>query len=561
MLRVDNLSVAFSDTTVLKSLSFTLGIGESLGIVGESGSGKSISALSLLGLLPSGAKIISGSAQMEVSGKVIDLVPGISQTFSNVRGNLIAMVFQEPMTSLNPSMRCGKQVLEAIELHQNLAYKEGKKRCIELFQEMQLPDPDKVYRSYPFQLSGGQKQRVMIAMALAGNPKLLIADEPTTALDVTVQKEILSLLKEVKKKRGMGLIFISHDLGVISEITQKLLVLKDGVMVENGTTHSLLSKPKHPYTQGLVACRPPLSSRPNRLVTIQDYINNSSKADYPNITENEWNALNSTIFSKKPILEVEGLTVLYITSRNLLGKPTKTFCAVNNLTFNLFPGETLGLVGESGSGKTTLGRAILGLTEISGGRIVYQGVNTSNMSKDQRKSFRREVQLVFQDPFASLNPRHTIGEALMEPIKYHGLMFEKKNIQRKVLDLLDMVSLPSDSFYRYPHEFSGGQRQRIAIARALALNPKVIVCDEMVSALDVSIQAQILNLLNQLKAELGLTYIFISHDLSVVKYMSNRIMVMQQGSMEEFGLSDHVYSNPQSNYTRKLIDSIPGRVS
>ena len=555
ILDVTKLSVAFGSTIVLHDLSFSLGRGESLGIVGESGSGKSITALSLMGLLPPGAKVLSGNANFYPSNSdpqdLVNLNPNSNRA---LRGKHLAMIFQEPMTSLNPSMRCGRQVEEALTLHQ-LQGKDVKRRCISLFGEMQIPDPEKAYRSYPHELSGGQKQRVMIAMALAGNPSLLIADEPTTALDVTVQKEIINLLNHIVSERGMSLIFISHDLGVIAEVTQRMLVLKDGELVESGSTSELLTAPNHPYTKGLIACKPPLNSRPIELPTVQQFLSDkvSRKPE-----ERDMGKENAELYLQEPILSVKDVEVDYVLKRNFTGKPVKVFRAVDNLSFNLYPGETLGLVGESGCGKTTLGRAILGLVHHQKGQITYGGKGAKEFSGQELARFRREVQLVFQDPYSSLNPRHTIGQAILEPITFHKLAKNREYAQDRVFELLQKVSLPVDSYYRYPHEFSGGQRQRIAIARALAVNPRVLVCDEMVSALDVSIQAQILNLLNGLKRDFGLTYIFISHDLSVVKYMSNRMLVMQNGKAVEFGLADNIYYSPESEYTKRLIAAIPG---
>ena len=555
ILDVSTLSVAFGSSTVLNDLSFTLGKGQSLGIVGESGSGKSITALSLMGLLPPGAKITSGKAVFShCAESEVDLTNLSDDNHRHLRGKYLAMIFQEPMTSLNPSMRCGRQVEESIALHQHITPKELKRKCLSLFEEMQITDPAKAYKSYPHQLSGGQKQRVMIAMGLAGNPMLLIADEPTTALDVTVQKEIINLLNRIVDDRGMSLIFISHDLGVIAEVTQQLLVLKDGRLVEQGTTAELLASPKHPYTKGLIACRPPLDSRPDVLPTVQQFMaGNINTQHEPSSVEVD----KSVIYTMSPLLRVKDVEVDYVIRRNLLGKPIDSFRAVNNLSFDLFPCETLGLVGESGCGKTTLGRAILGLVDYQKGQIEYNNRSIKGFNRGELAQFRREVQLVFQDPYSSLNPRHTIGEALMEPLLFHRLVGSTSKGKVKVLELLQSVALPVDSFYRYPHEFSGGQRQRVAIARALAVNPKVLVCDEMVSALDVSVQAQILNLLNQLKRDLGLTYFFGSHDLSVVKYMSNRMLVMRNGKAVEYGLADSIYNPPGSDYTKRLIAAIP----
>lgn len=554
ILDVTDLTITFGEYPVLSNLSFSLLAGEALGIVGESGSGKSITALSLMGLLPSGAKILRGSARLTSQPKeVIDLLHPVSYP-RMVRGKLIAMIFQEPMTSLNPSMRCGRQVEEAIALHGQLPKSEIKPKCLSLLREMRIPNPEKAYRSYPHELSGGQKQRIMIAIALAGNPALLIADEPTTALDVTVQHEIVTLLKEIMVNRQMSLIFISHDLGVVSQITDRLLVLKDGCLVEEGETSKVLYSPQHHYTKGLIACRPPTDRRPRQLPTV-DQFEHRTKVNEE--TERDILSENETLFSQEPLLEVKSLTVDYVLRRSIFGKVINLFRAVDDLSLSLYPGETLGLVGESGCGKTTLGRAILGLSPYQKGVICYKGRNIKEFTSSEMATFRQDVQLIFQDPYSSLNPRHTIGEALMEPIGFYRSSLSRSQLRQNAMELLEYVSLPQNSFYRYPHEFSGGQRQRIAIARALSVNPKVLVCDEMVSALDVSIQAQILNLLNRLKYDLGLTYLFISHDLSVVKYMSNRILVMQNGSAVEFGPADSVYNMPQSDYTKRLIDSVP----
>lgn len=554
-LSIKNLTIGFGERDVLKNLSFSISQGELLGVVGESGSGKSITALGILGLLPPGAKIKAGSIDLQLPhGQTLNLATATHEEHRKVRGKIISMIFQEPMTSLNPSMRCGKQVVEALMLHQQMSYGEAKQVCLSLFEEMVLPNPQKVFSSYPHQLSGGQKQRVMIAMALAGNPQWIIADEPTTALDVTVQKEIIGLLKRVAQERKMGVIFISHDLGVVEEISQRIIVLKDGEMVESAPTQTLLHHPEHSYTKGLIACRPPLNTRPLRLPTLQDFIS-STTSQSPKKAEPEGIPVD---YSQEPIIRISNLSVSYTLKRTLFGAPKEKFWAVNNLSVNLYPGETLGLVGESGCGKTTLGRAILGLTPIDGGEITFREKSLQEMSKAELRRFRQEVQLVFQDPFSSLNPRQTIGQMLMEPLKFYGLVTGAKALRQRAQELLELVAMPTDSYFRYPHEFSGGQRQRIAIARALTVNPKVLICDEMVSALDVSVQAHILNLLNELKRELNLTYLFISHDLSVVKYMSNRVMVMYNGAMEELGLADEVYQSPTSAYTKKLIEAIPG---
>lgn len=555
LLTIENLSILFGETTVLNGMEFTLNCGESIGLVGESGSGKSVTALTIMGLLPSTARISGGSVLLQnEKGLLLNLLSLNERELQRVRGKQVAMIFQEPMTSLNPSMKCGAQVVEAIGLHHALGKSEAKSKCLSLFDEMQLPSAQKVYSSYPFELSGGQKQRVMIAMALAGNPMLLIADEPTTALDVTVQKEIILLLRELQRSRGMSLIFISHDLGVISEVTDRAIVLQKGNIMEAGNTSTLLSTPKSAYTQGLIACRPPIDTRPKRLFTVQDFINNQGNS----IELQQKKVEIFPIYDNEPVFTVESLGVDYVLSRNLFNKPKKVFSAVKSVSFNLYQNETLGIVGESGCGKTTIGRSLLNLIEHRVGTIKYKGMSVSEMSSLEVKRFRREVQIVFQDPYSSLNPRITIGETIMEPLKVFGIEsnFAKRKI--RALRLLEEVLLPSDSFYRYPHEFSGGQRQRIAIARALTLEPRVLICDEMVSALDVSVQAQILNLLNDLKEQRGLTYVFISHDLSVVRYMSNRVLVMQNGEIVEEGPADEVFSSPKSTYAAKLIDSIPG---
>lgn len=554
ILEVVDLSISFGDSCVLSNLSFSLKLGESLGIVGESGSGKSITALSLMGILPQGARVTSGFAYFTLpnENRINLLTPEANS--NKVRGNLLSMIFQEPMTSLNPSMRCGLQVEEAIVTHNTLPKSKVKLSALSLLQEMQIPDPEKVYQSYPHELSGGQKQRVMIAMALASNPSILIADEPTTALDVSVQHEIINLLKRIIKSRAMSLLFISHDLGVISQVTNRLFVLKEGCLVEEGPTTQILTSPGQPYTQGLIASRPPVDKRPIFLPTVSDFL---TKLIIPQPPERDIELENEKILLQPPILEVNNLCVDYVVKRSFFGKPTNIFRAVDNLSFSLYPGETLGLVGESGCGKTTLGRSILGLTPYQRGSIHYKGKDIAHYEKAELATFRQDVQLVFQDPYSSLNPRHTIGEAIMEPIAFYAQGKDKKQLRQRAIELLEYVALPANSFYRYPHEFSGGQRQRVAIARALSVNPKVLVCDEMVSALDVSVQAQILNLLNRLKDEFGLTYIFISHDLSVVKYMSNRMIVMQNGQIVESGFADAIYTNPQSEYTKILINSIP----
>jgi len=553
MLTVEGLSVCFGNTTVLNDVSFTLNKGEVLGIVGESGSGKSITSLSLMGLLPPQARIVMGSAKTSFSnGESIDLIKLDEKAFQGIRGNRISMIFQEPLTCLNPSMRCGKQLLEAVLLNTKLKENAAKKKCIDLLVEMQLQNPEKVYNSYPHELSGGQKQRVMIAIALSGNPELLIADEPTTALDVTVQKGLLQLLKSLRDKYQMGMIFISHDLELIKEIADSIVVLQHGKIVEKGSVEQIFSSPQNAYTKGLLSCKPPLTHKPHRLLTVEDFI--------------KGNGVNKTVQEDKPfqtdklnvLFNVKNVITSFITQKNIFGKTTKQFVAVNNVTLEVFEGETLGIVGESGSGKTTLGRTLLSLIENRSGTITYNGVNLLRMDRSAKAQFRREVQLIFQDPYSSLNPRMTIGQAISEPLKVHGICRNKNERKAKVLDLLSKVALPADSYYRYPHEFSGGQRQRIVIARALAVSPKVIICDEIVSALDVSVQAQVLNLLKDLKEQMNLTLLFISHDLAVVKYISDRIIVLRNGELMEVGSPGDIFYHPKTEYTKNLIESIPG---
>lgn len=565
LLEVSNLSIAFGKATpnqaVVRRVSFTLKEGETLGIVGESGSGKTLSALALMGLLPQQANILEGSALLH-SGEAEprDLIRLEHREMRKLRGHDITMIFQEPMSSLNPVMRCGKQVIEVMRQHLQLTGKEARKRCIGLFREVQLPRPEGIYRSYPHQLSGGQKQRVMIAMAMACNPRLIIADEPTTALDVTVQKAILGLLKELARKHNTAIIFITHDLGVVRSIADNVLVMKNGEVVEQGPVQNVFNTPCHPYTQGLMACRPGLGHRPERLLTVQDFLaarESGKEVFVREIGSDERRQRLQTLYSQDPILKVSGLQTWFPSSLSLLGKVKSWVKAVDDVGLEVYPGETLGLVGESGSGKTTLGRSILRLQPMRGGRIVYLGRPLSQLEGKALRDERKGLQIIFQDPYSSLNPRISAGEAIMEPMKVHRLHGSDQERRQKALALMEKVGLEVRQFNRYPHEFSGGQRQRIGIARALALEPSFIVCDESVSALDVSVQAQVLNLLNALKKEFGLTYIFISHDLSVVRYMSDRIVVLRDGKVVESGDADELILNPKEDYTRALIEAIP----
>jgi peptide/nickel transport system ATP-binding protein len=558
LLSIKNLSVDFiaesGITHALKDISLTINRNEVLALVGESGSGKSVTALSILQLLPSPpAKYSSGEIFFsEDDNTVIDL---LQKRGHDIRGNKIAMIFQEPMTSLNPVLTCGDQVMEAILLHKKVSSAEAKRQSIEWFTKVKLPNPDIIFNRYPHQLSGGQKQRVMIAMAMCCHPSLLICDEPTTALDVTVQKTILQLIKELQQQENMGVIFITHDLGVVAEIADHAVVMYKGEIVEQNTVKEIFSHPQHPYTKALLACRPVNHPRGKRLPVVSDFLNEKPlKVAGYELQDRQPVAGNQ---QSETLLKADKLSVWFPSKKTLFGKPFDFIKAVDDVSFDVYRGETLGLVGESGCGKTTLGRTLLRLIEPTAGKIIYSGIDLTAKKRDELRLLRKEVQIIFQDPYSSLNPRLTIGSAIAEPMKVHGLLSTDKQRKDKVTELLEKVDLRAGYFNRYPHEFSGGQRQRIVIARALALNPSFIVCDESVSALDVSVQAQVLNLLNDLKKEFGFTVIFISHDLSVVRYISDRIMVMNKGKIEESGKADEIYFTPQSDYTKKLIASIP----
>jgi peptide/nickel transport system ATP-binding protein len=581
LLEFKNLVTEFhtEGTTVkaVNDISFTLKKGETIGVVGESGSGKSVTSLSAMRLIPSPPGVISGGEIIfhQDNGPAVDLLKLPEDEMRKYRGNDIAMIFQEPMTSLNPVFTCGDQVLEAIMLHQKMSKVEAKDLTIKLFEEVELPDPERIFNTYPHQISGGQKQRVMIAMAMSCKPSILIADEPTTALDVTVQKTILELMQQLQKEHNMGIIFITHDLGVIAELADKVVVMYKGKIVEQGDVLQIFENPQHPYTKGLLACRPPLNKRYTFLPTVSDFMkvdengvivdNNISISDFTKkliVPKKEREKNQKELFAKEPILKIGNLKTYFPIRNGLFGGVTDHVKAVDDVSFNVYPGETLGLVGESGCGKTTIGRTILRLEEPTEGEMIYNNTDIAKMNPEELRSFRKEVQIIFQDPYSSLNPRMTIGNAIMEPMQVHGILENDEQRKERVEELLSRVSMDPSHFYRYPHEFSGGQRQRIGIARALAVNPKFIICDESVSALDVSVQAQVLNLLNELKEEYGLTYIFISHDLSVVKYMSDRMVVMQSGKIEEMGDADDIYSKPETDYTKKLISAIPeGKLS
>ena len=576
LLEFKNLVTEFkTEGTVVRAvngISFTLNKGETIGIVGESGSGKSVTSLSAMRLIPSPPGEISGGEIIfhKDSGESVDLLKISEEEIRKHRGNDIAMIFQEPMTSLNPVFTCGNQVVEAIMLHQNMNKHEAKDLTIKLFEEVQLPDPERIFSTYPHQISGGQKQRVMIAMAMSCQPSVLIADEPTTALDVTVQKTILQLMQKLQTERDMGILFITHDLGVIAELADKVVVMYKGNIVEQGNVWDIFSNPQHPYTKGLLACRPPLDKRYKFLPTVSDFMkeDENGKMIENDITVEEFTkdlaipnsaraVKQKELFAKEPILKIKNLKTYFPIRNGFFGGISSHVKAVDNVNFDVYPGETLGLVGESGCGKTTIGRTIIRLEEPTEGEMIYKGKDIAKMDAKELREFRKEVQIIFQDPYSSLNPRMTIGNAIMEPMQVHGILENDEQRKKRVEELLARVNLDPSHFHRYPHEFSGGQRQRIGIARALAVNPKFIICDESVSALDVSVQAQVLNLLNELKEEFGLTYIFISHDLSVVKYMSDRMLVMQDGKIEEMGDADQIYNDPQTEYTKKLIDAIP----
>jgi len=555
LLSTINLSISFfsegNENQVIKSISYDLAQNEILGIVGESGSGKSVSSLAILGLLPKAiSKITNGSVLFE--NKILTDLD--IKELEEIRGNRISMIFQEPMSSLNPSMTCGQQVLEILLQHNAQNATEAKDEVMHLFDRVKLPDPKRVYSSYPHEISGGQMQRVMIAIAIACKPDILIADEPTTALDVTVQKDIISLLKELQQETKMSIIFITHDLSLVSEIADRILVMYNGEIVEQGPTRLIFENPQQDYTKALINSRPPLNQRLKRLPTVSDFMNKEISTEI--ISKSDREAHHKILYSQPALLEIANLEKEYLTRSGWFSAP-ETFKAVTNVSFKIYKGETLGLVGESGCGKSTLGNAILQLNKATAGKILYNGKDITHLKGKDLRSMRKDIQIIFQDPYASLNPRISIGNAILEPMKVHKLHGTDKERKNKVLDILKRVGLEPEHYNRYPHEFSGGQRQRIGIARTIALNPKLIVCDESVSALDISVQAQVLNLLNELKMNFGFTYIFISHDLAVVKYMSDQLLVMNNGKIEELGEADEIYANPNKAYTKKLIDAIP----
>lgn len=558
LLRIDNLTLSFhtetGTTRALEQVSFSVSAGEVVALVGESGSGKSVTSLSILQLLPRHtARYEEGSVYFWANGKQpVDLLTLPEKELQKIRGHHIAMIFQEPMTSLNPVMTCGRQVMEALRMHKKLSYRQAREQTLNWFEKVKLPDPQQTFAKYPHQLSGGQKQRVMIALAMCCEPQLLICDEPTTALDVTVQKTILELLRELQQQTGMGIIFITHDLGVVAEIADRTIVMLKGKIVEENTVSEIFHHPVHPYTRGLLACRPVLHEKGKRLPVVADFLAGKGNTVLASIAKPG--------ISSEVLLKADKLSVWYPTRRSWLGKPLAYTKAVDEVSFEIYKGEVLGLVGESGCGKTTLGRSLLRLIDPTSGHLYYKGEDISSISRDQLRPLRKDIQLVFQDPFSSLNPRLPVGPAIAEPLRVHYPALTASQRKQRVMELLEKVGLNAMHYNRYPHEFSGGQRQRIVIARALALNPSFLVCDESVSALDVSVQAQVLNLLNDLRAEFGFTVVFISHDLSVVRYISDRIMVMYKGKIEESGPAEQVYLHPQSAYTQRLIAAIPAGI-
>ncbi|MGE9315187.1 ABC transporter ATP-binding protein [Niabella sp. CJ426] len=559
LLSIQDLSISFiTEENVNKALqhvSFEVKPGEIVALVGESGSGKSVTSLSVLRLLPSPPAVVnSGQILFCEDGRhTSDLLHLTDKELRQVRGNKISMIFQEPMTSLNPVFTCGQQVAEALLNHKKISKQQAKLEALEWFEKVKLPDPASIYKRYPHQLSGGQKQRVMIALAMCCKPSLLICDEPTTALDVTVQKNVLELIKELQRETGMGVIFITHDLGVVAQIADRAIVMYRGSIIEEGRVKDIFSNPQQPYTKALIACRPVAHQRGTRLPVVADFLDADKKQQPAAPLSHQ----HEPILPANKLITVRNLSVHYTQKKNWLGQPINYTKAVDDISFDVYENETLGIVGESGCGKTTLGRTLLQLIPATKGTIVYKNEDLGSYSASRLRTLRRQLQIVFQDPYSSLNPRKKIGAAIEEPLLVHGIIKSATDRKKKVVALLQKVGLLPEHYNRYPHEFSGGQRQRIVIARALALQPSFIICDESVSALDVSVQAQVLNLLNDLKKEFGFTIVFISHDLSVVRYISDRIIVMNKGKIEEMGAADDIYENPQTAYTQRLINAIP----
>ena len=562
LLEIKNLHILFEQEAVItdavQNISFTAARGKITAIVGESGSGKSVTALSVLQLLPKQAKL-KGEILFSPDGKEqIPLHDLSSKKINDIRGNHIAMIFQEPMTSLNPVFTCGFQVMETLMKHKKITKKEAKQKTIELFRQVELPDPTAMIDRYPHQISGGQKQRVMIAMAMSCQPDLLIADEPTTALDVRVQKNILQLIKNLQQQNNMAVLLITHDLGLVADIADELIVMYKGKIAEQGNAATILKNPQHNYTKALLACRPAANSKGKKLAVLKDFLEpEESKKENEQVSPGSF---TKNIQQANTILSVQGLDVYFPSAKNIFGKPTSFFKAVDDVSFEVMKGEITGLAGESGCGKTTLGRAILQLIKPTAGQIILDGGDITTMQPGKLREIRKDLQIIFQDPYGSLNPRISIGNAILEALKVHSLYENNKMRKEAVIDMLEKVQLSADHFERYPHQFSGGQRQRICIARALVLNPSFLVFDESVSALDVSVQASVLNLVSELKTDFDFTAIFISHDLSVLHYISDRILIMNKGKIVEEGKADDVYFNPKMEYTQQLIDAIPGKM-
>ena len=574
LIQIKNLEISFQNESrhnkVIKGIDLTINRGEVVGLVGESGSGKSVTGLAIMGLLPERHTEIKGDIAFFATHpkQELKLLALKEPELRSLRGKTISMIFQEPMSSMNPVYKCGYQVDEVSRLHLGYSKADAREHTLDLFTKVGLPNVERIYNAYPHQISGGQIQRVMIAMALACKPDLIIADEPTTALDVTIQQKILQLLKQVSNEFGVSILFISHDLGVIKQISDRIYIMYKGIICEDGPTQEILTNPQHLYTKSLIACKPPLDRRPDRLPVVSDFVKiteTTNGFDFIPVNPAEYTASNSYTETKKSeykksdrnLLEIKDLVVRYPTKKNFFGTPVSFLYAVDGVSLNLRKGETVGIVGESGCGKSTLGRAIIGLETPFQGSIELEGKNLSKISNKDWKSVYKRIQIIFQDPYSSLNPRMRIGDAIIEPMLVHNLHGNTAQRKEKMIQLLEQTGLDTDCYNRYPHEFSGGQRQRISIARALALEPEILICDESVSALDVSVQAQILNLLRDLQQSLGLSYLFISHDLSVVNFISHRVFVMNKGKIEESGNAVDIYTNPQSNYTKQLISAIP----
>lgn len=563
LLSIRNLAISFTDGSQLRpavqDISFTVNRGEVVAVVGESGSGKTVSALSILQLLSrKSTRFTNGSISFSKDGEdPVNLLNLDAKALRKIRGAAIGMIFQEPMTALNPVFTCGEQLVETLKAHLHCTTDQARQKCLELFSQVQLPEPDRIFKSYPHEISGGQKQRVMIAIAICCQPALLIADEPTTALDVTVQKSILELLASLQAQTNMGMLFITHDFGVVKDIADRVIVLYRGAIVEQNTTAAIFANPQHPYTRALLACRPILYTKGRKLPVVADFLDSGLPAVAINPQPPQPSKPPATA-QDTCLLTIENLSVQYPAKRNFLGRPISFHQAVDAVSFEIYEGETLGLVGESGCGKTSLGRALLRLIPINSGQILYQGKDLAALHGKALRNLRKELQIVFQDPYSSLNPGMRIGDALVEAMRVQGIGNSHQDRKARTIDLLEKVQLNAGHFDRYPHAFSGGQRQRIGIARALAVNPRFIVFDESVSALDVSVQAQVLNLINELKASFNFTALFISHDLGVIRYLSDRVLVMQAGKIVESGTAAMVFNEPRSAYTRKLLEAIPG---